>query len=131
MDQGPLVTEQIEAGAKFLAEFGKYVPVQAAFWLKDSEGGEWYLYVASERITDDNFDRAYGEVARITDELQDPNFDPFQVKVIGAEDRLARAAREYQRRFPGKTPPRLRDDIFGGIHVEQAYFYPLPIPASV
>jgi hypothetical protein len=131
MDQGPLVTEQIDAGARFLADFSKYVPVQAAFWLKDSEEGRWNLYVASDRITDDNFDRAYDEVARITDELQDPNFNPFQVKLIGAEDRLAKAAVEIQRRFPGKVPPRLRGEIFGGMSVDEVYFYPSPLPAAV
>ena len=48
MDQGPLVIEQIDAGARFLAEFEKKIPVMAAFWLKASEEGSWYLYVASE-----------------------------------------------------------------------------------
>jgi hypothetical protein len=31
MDQGPLVTEQIEAGARFLGEFQKYLAIQTAF----------------------------------------------------------------------------------------------------
>ena len=79
MDQGPLVTEQINAGARFLGAFQKYLPVQAAFWLKDSEEDAWSLYVASDQITDDNFDVAYGEVVQIAGALQDPWFDPFQV----------------------------------------------------
>jgi hypothetical protein len=62
-----LVDEQIEVGAQFLSEFCKYRPVQSAFWYKDSDEGEWYLYVASDQITDDNFDVAYEEVGRVAD----------------------------------------------------------------
>ena len=43
MDQGPLVTEQIDAGAKLVNDFDRRTPLQAAFWLKESEVGEWYL----------------------------------------------------------------------------------------
>ena len=59
MDHGPLVSEQIDAGARFLYEFQKHLPLQSAFWLKDSEQGGWYLYLASEQITDENFDLVY------------------------------------------------------------------------
>ncbi len=50
MDQGPLVVEQIDAGAKFLAELDKNIPVMAAFWLKASDEDSWYLYVASDQV---------------------------------------------------------------------------------
>jgi hypothetical protein len=128
MDQGPLVNEQIEAGARFLAEFQKYAPILAAFWLKGSENGRWWLYVASEQITGENFDLAYGEVARLYRTLQDPQFDPFAVKVIGADHRLAKAAVARQQRYGGRTPPRVRGDVFGGVSVDEVYFYPTPIP---
>jgi hypothetical protein len=72
MDQNTLVSEQIEAGAEFLGEFCKCLPVQAAFWFKDSEEGGWYLYVASEQITDENFDQPYGKVGRIVRQMQHP-----------------------------------------------------------
>src|SRR5262249_20728459 len=129
MDQGPLVSEQIDAGARFLTEFQKYVPVQVAFWLKDSEEGVWYLYVASDQITDDNFDLAYGEVARLAGALRDPWFDPFRVKVIGADDPLAKAALEAQQRY--RTPVHLYGEMFGGVSAEEVYIYPSPLPASV
>lgn len=128
MDQGPLVKEQIEAGARFLAEFHKYAPVQAAFWLKESDEGEWYLYVASDQITDDNFDIGYGEVARIFAVLKDPWFDPFQVKLIGMDDPLAKAAMDLIRRFPGRGHVRVHGETFGGVAVDGIYLYPSPIP---
>jgi hypothetical protein len=131
MDQGPLVMEQIDAGAAFLREFQKYVPVQVAFWLKDSDSGEWYLYATSDQITDDNFDVAYGEVARIAREIQEPWFDPFQVKVIGLEDSLAQAALEVKRRHGGRGPTRLHGQAFGGVTVDEVHVYPSPMAAPV
>ena len=115
MDQGPLVIDQIDAGARFLGEFQKYVPLKTAFWLKESDGGEWSLYVASDQITDDNFDVAYGEVARIAGQIHDPYFDVFQVKVIGADDPLALAALDAKRGHPGPVVRRLHGKVFGGL----------------
>jgi hypothetical protein len=128
MDQAPLVIEQIDAGARFLGEFQKYLPVQAAFWLKETEEGDWSLYVASDQITDDNFDVGYGEVVRIAGQLRDPWFDPLQVKLIGVSDPLARAALDLQRRYPGRVPARFHGKIFGGVSVDEVYLYPSPIP---
>src|ERR1700740_3571899 len=119
MDQGPLVIDQIDAGARFLGEFQKYVPVKVAFWLKESDEGEWSLYVASDQITDDNFDVAYGEVLRIAGQLRDSLFNPFQVKLIGADDPLAKAALDSKRRSPGPVAPRLHGKVFGGLPVEE------------
>ncbi len=129
MDSGPLVSEQIEAGARFLSEFHKYLPVQAAFWLKEAEEGAWDLYVVSDQITDDNIDVAYGEVLRIAGAIQEPWFDPFQVKLLGQEDPLAKAVLDVQRRYPGRTPIRLHARPFGGVSVEEVYVYPSPLPA--
>jgi hypothetical protein len=123
VDSGPLVNEQIEAGARFLGEFQRYAPIRAAFWLKDSDEGNWNLYVASDRITDKNFDRAYGEVGRITEQLQDPWLNPFQVKVLGADHRLAKAALDVLQRFPKKAPIRLRGALLGGISTDETYLY--------
>jgi hypothetical protein len=128
MDQGPLVKEQIDAGARFLTEFQKYAPVQATFWLKESDEGEWYLYVASDQITDDNFDLGYGEVARLNVALKDPWFDPFQVKLIGMGDPLAQAALDHLRRFPGRGPARVHGETFGSVAVDEVYLYPSPLP---
>jgi hypothetical protein len=129
MDKGPLVNERVEAAVGFLGEFNKYAPVQSAFWLKAWDEGIWWLYVASEQITDENFDVGYGEVLRIADELHDPWFDPFQVKLIGADDPLAKAALALRQRFPGRRPARAFDQAFGGESIEEVYVYPSPLPA--
>ncbi len=131
MDEGALVSEQIEGGARFLGEFEKYAPIKDAFWLKDSEEGMWWLYVASEQITDENFDEGYREVSRLADEFQDPLFDLMRVKLIGADDSLARAAAEMHRRYPGRRPLRFRNESFGGLFAAEGYIYPSPLEVSV
>ena len=131
MDQGPLVIEEIEAGADLVREFEKYEPVTAAFWLKASNKELRYLYIASERIDDTNLDLAYGEVLRLADKLKSPYLDPFRVKLINAEDPLARAAVEINTRFPGRLATRLGGKSFGGLSVDDVYVYPSSKPVPV
>ena len=129
MDHEPLVTEQIEAGARFLREFDKYAPVSSAFWLKQNERRFWHLYVASDKITDDNFDLAYREVVRIRRELRDPWLGSLpRVKVINTNTPLAQAALARQRPYPGQTLPRVYDTLFGDVMVDEVYIYPSPLP---
>jgi hypothetical protein len=126
MDQGPLVKEQIDGGAKFIQEFAKYTPVQAAFWLKGTEDNQWFLYVAGDQIDDSNFDVAYGEVTRITAKMPDPWLDPFQIKVVGANKPIAKAVLQIQAKYPGNRPIRYHAPL-AGMSIEEAYIYPLPI----
>jgi hypothetical protein len=130
MDQGSLVIEQIDAGSKFLSAFRQYAPVQSAFWVKDAEDGSWSLYVASDQITDENFDVGYGEVLRIAGELHDPWFDPFQVKLIGTDHSMAKAALALLQRYPGRVATRFNGPTFGGVGVEGVYIYPQPVAVS-
>jgi hypothetical protein len=123
MDQGPLVTQQIDAGARFVREFATYTPVRVAFWLKGAEDDQWFLYVAGDQIDDSNFDIAYGEVIRITAKMPDPWLDPFQIKVIGAHEPLAKAVLEIQEKYPGRLPTRYHGRQLGGLSVEEVYIY--------
>jgi hypothetical protein len=131
MDQGPLVIEEIDAGAELVREFDKYDPVKVAFWLRASDEEHRYLYIASDRINDTNFDVAYGEVLRLANQIQSPYLDPFRVKLISADDPLAKAAAEIKRRFPGRMATRFGGKSFGGISVDDVYIYPSPLPAAV
>lgn len=130
MDQGPLVIEEIDAGAEFAREFDRYEPVKAAFWLKASDEDQRYLYLASDRIDDTNFDVAYGEVLRLANLFPSPYLDPFRVRVIGGGKPLARAAADLNNRFPGWMPIRLGGQSFGGIFVDDVYIYPSPLPVT-
>jgi hypothetical protein len=130
MDKSPLVTEQINAGERLIREFSKKIPVQAAFWLRERDSDEWYFYLASDQINDSNFDRAYGEVHRIARPQQSLWLDPFQVKVIGIDDPVAKAALDVMKKYPGQIPTRYHGRHFGGLSIDEVYIYPLPLPVS-
>lgn len=131
MDQGPLVSEEIGAGAELVRGFDKYKPVKVAFWLKASDENQRYLYISSNQIDDTNLELAYGEVLRLAGEMHNPYLDPFRVKVISGEDPLAQAATDIQKRFPATIPTRFHGTSFGGIWVDDVYIYPPPLAASV
>lgn len=132
MDQELLVEQQIEAGAKFLAEFDKYAPVKIAFWSQKDADALWYLHVASEKIDDTNRRDAYGEVSRIVRAIQDPHLDRFRVKLIGADDPVARAVFDRQSRFPAyRLPTHYRGFELAHLGIKEAYIYPLRVAVPV
>jgi hypothetical protein len=126
MDPGPLVTEQIDAGTRLLAELEKTMAVTAAFWLKRPDQDSWYFYVAPEPSRDDSRGVVGGEVLRVALAMQDPNLSYLQVRPADPDDPLARAVLDYQRLYPGKAV-RLRDRAFGGMGIDEIYIYPSPI----
>ncbi len=128
MDQGPLVTEQIDAGAKLAGDFdSQYKPLSAAFWLKESEEGRWILYLVSDQIDDSNFDQAYGEVIRLLGRGPHMWLDPFQVKVSGVDDRTAKIVLEIQQKNASRLATRVRERMIGGLSVDEIYIYPIPM----
>ena len=128
MDQGPLVSEQIDAGSKLAKEFDKnYKPLQAAFWLKECEVGQWYFYLASEQIDDTNFADAYGEVIRLVGKGPHIWLDPFQVKVTGLDAPVAKEVNAIQQKYPDMLPMRLRDCMLGGVFMDEVYIYSVPV----
>src|SRR5262245_52635134 len=120
MDQGPLVIQQIDAGARLVKEFEAYKAVRAAFWLETADDREWFLHLVSDQI-DSNFDLAYGEVLRITKKIPSPWLDPFQVKVLGSDAPLARDVIAIQQKPLGQLGGRFHGRQLGGVPVEEVY----------
>jgi hypothetical protein len=129
MDQAPLVMDEIDAGREFIERLHASWPVKAACWLRATEDGERYLYVALDGLTEANVDAAYGEVLRVARAMTDHYIDPFRVKVIRPDDPVARAMLDMYRRFPGRMPTRFNGSVFGRTAVVEVYVYP-PLPAK-
>jgi hypothetical protein len=124
MDTNPLVTEETDAGAELVRRLRKSMPVETAFWLNPAAYGKWELNIATPEVDAGNYDHGYGEILRLVQEMHTPYIDPFQVRLIGTENPLTKAAVEMNRRFPGPVPTRFRGKHFGGIPVEEVYIYP-------
>jgi hypothetical protein len=131
MDHEPLVKEQLDAAEKFLREFDKYAPVRVAFWLHENDKRYWDLYIVSDKITDENFDLAYGEVVRLRHEMPRNPYFPDSIRVLGVDDRLAQAALSKRQYYAGEYPIRLRDTYFGGKSAAEIYIYPVLTAAEV
>jgi hypothetical protein len=131
MDKNALVIEEIDAGAELIRRFQEYMSVEAAIWLNPSEEGAWALYIASPQMDVAKYDRGFAEILKIVREMQTPYIDPFQVRLIGTDDPLAKAAVETNRKFPGPIPTRFRGKNFGGVPVEEVYIYAAKHPAPV
>ncbi|PQO43407.1 hypothetical protein [Blastopirellula marina] len=124
MGQNSLVTDEIVAGSEFLHRFNQYMPVKAAFWLQAADSDQPYLYVASDELSDQNFDIAYGEVLRITKEIRSTSYlDPFCVRLIYADNPLAQAAVQIEQDYPAPLNTRFRGSEFGGVSVDDVYIY--------
>jgi hypothetical protein len=126
VDQATLVTEKLEAGKEFIDELTKVIPVKIAFWLKREDESQWYLYVASDDIRDVTKRSGYEKALRVALDLGNGNLDPFEVKLLKADDRLAVAAWEIQQRYQNKPRVLYRDRELGGVGIEGAYIYPTP-----
>ena len=122
MDPDTLVTEQIDAGTKFLAELEKTIPVAVAFWLKITDQPSLSFYVASDQF---QMGPTMWLVAR-------RSASPWRCGslcrsaaggLIEPTHPLARAALNYQRLYPGETV-RLRDRGFGDMGIDEDYIYP-------
>lgn len=130
MDQNSLVIEEADAGAEFVDRFDKKMPVKVAFWLKPSEAGQWYLYIASSQIDDQNLDRGYRDVLWLAKQTPSQYLDPFRIKLIPESDPLAQAALEIHKRFPGRMATRVGAKTFGGMSVDGVFVYPSRVGAT-
>jgi hypothetical protein len=133
MDQATLVDGQIEEGRKLIDRLiGEGFPVTAAAWVKESESGRWYLYLATPLVPPQGGTReAYRRLNAVRRQMPPPFWiGPFQVKVVGSGSPLAEAVQELHRRYPGNRLIPFEGPQLGGLSIEGAYVYP-PAAAPV
>lgn len=129
MDQKSLVTEQIQAAKDLINRFDKQIPVAVAFWLRPNETNQWWLYLAPEPDQEGNVLSGYREVVRLVGEMQNPEINLSQIKLIPANGAMARAALDACRHYPTGRVLEFEGNVFGDVSVGEAYFYPLPAHA--
>jgi hypothetical protein len=128
MAQATLVEMQVKDGQRLIDRLAREgVAVTAAAWVKESESGDWYLYIATPLVGPDGAKRpAYRRVNTVTREMQKEGFliDPFGIKVIGPHDPIAKGMVTYRDRHPTTTPRWFRGGRLGELAVEEALLYP-------
>jgi hypothetical protein len=131
MAKATLVGQEIDDGFKLIQELkSKNFDITAAFWLKRDEDSSWYLYIASKDVDDRTKPPAYQTVREAMRALGDDLWiDPFQIKVISANDPMARDLVATQERYPRAVTSHYGGTRLGDAWIEEAYVYP-PILAS-
>jgi hypothetical protein len=127
MDQVPLVNEQIDDGKRLIVRLVEEgIPVTAAFWVKESESGRWYLYIATSLVKRGGAKLpAYGRILPLLGQMPQPfGIDSFQVKAVGPSSPIAEAALALQERHPGNRGIHYEGPQLGGKYIEAAYIYP-------
>lgn len=72
---------------------------------------------------------AFAQVLRIVRPGESLWIDPFQVRVVGTDALVAKAALAVMKKHPGRLPTRYHGRQFGDLSVEEVFIYPVPLPA--
>jgi hypothetical protein len=129
MAETALVDMRLKEGQRLIDRLlQEGVAVTAAAWVKESESGDWYLYLATPLVDDGGGKRmAYHRVNEVIWALQDEGLwmDPFAKKLFGPNDPVAKDLVAYREWRPGGIPTLFRGSRLGELPVEEAYIYPL------
>lgn len=125
MDTESLVEEKVDAGRKLISRLmSDGFDVAAACWLKTSEEGEWFLYVASEDVDKKGLAAAYREAYGALQARGDDGVSMSQLKLISPSHPIALDVLDIHRRYPARIATRTRRPQFGNVAIDEAYIYP-------
>ena len=122
---------QIKDGQRLIDRLrAEGIEVSVAGWLKESDSGDWYLYLATPLVGAGGAKRqAYHRVNAVMRGMEEDGLwvDPFEIKVIGPHDPTAKDMIAYRDGRPARTPTWFRGSRLGELAAEGAYLYP-PTP---
>jgi hypothetical protein len=124
MDQVPLVGVQIDDGGTLVARLmQKGFPVTAASWVKESDGGPWYLYLVSPAADSLGPREGYRRVQEVIRQMPSFAVGLTEVKLIGTEDSVAQAIIAIRDRFPGRGSTWFPGNHLGDLAIDGAFVY--------
>jgi hypothetical protein len=131
MDQATLVSEQARGGEKLLARLQSAgLDLSAACWAKTAEDEQWYLYLVSPTVETQGLRHGYLTIRATLSHMQGEwadtfeRINPFDVKLIGPSNPLARGVLELYQSWPDSTSPWHGGSLIGSVYVAGAYIYP-------
>jgi len=130
MDTDTLVENQISAGRELINRLVEnHFDVTAAFWIRTSEEGRWFLYIASKAVDGMGLATAYKEVYGALQSMPDFSGIRSDVKLIGVANPIAKDVLVIRHRYAARLPTRYHGPQLGSIPIEEAYIYPT-LPAE-
>jgi len=123
MDYEPLVEDKINAGRAFLQEFNRVAPVKAACWVKGSEANRWFLFIASDSISEDKIRDGYGQVIAILGKNPSLFLESTDIKLITVDHPLVKDVYDLYRKYPAPGDTWYRGPMFGGMGTDNVFIY--------
>jgi len=126
MDQNPLVNEYRDTGETIASNCAAAgIDVTAAFWVKPSEDGQWYLYLASRDVEDRGLGEAFRRVFDAIRQISPPpQIDTLgSLKLIGATNPITKDILSIQSRYPASLSSWYRGRQLGNMAIDEAYLY--------
>ena len=125
MDQGSLVENQIKDGARIVEALrASGFDVVAAWWMKETEEGLWFLYVASKEVDEKGIKAAYHAIHIVMRDLGELWVDRFKVKMVGPENLITKDVLNILAHSSGRLPPRFGGRKLGNVTIDGSYIYP-------
>ena len=125
MDQGTLVENQIDDGARIVEKLRESgFDVVAAWWMKSSEEGLWFLYIASKEVAEKGIAAAYRTVHTVMHGLGQLWVDRFEVKLVGPENPITKDVLDILARYRGALATRYGGKRLGNVSIDDSYIYP-------
>jgi hypothetical protein len=124
MDQATLVEHQIDDVPKLIDQLKRdNLDVKAAFWLYTSEADQWFLYLVSDMVDQKGITESYKLVYKAMKRLPRLSIDPFEVKLVGPGDPVAKAIIDFLSKQRAPLARRVRGTNLGDVYIENAYIY--------
>jgi len=120
---------QITDGKRFvdrLLEEG--IPMTAACWLKETDGGLWYLYLVTPLIQEGRPRQpAQRRVNAVLRQMPEPFWIGYgETKLVGPDSPVGKALEDLYKRPRPSAVLRSGSSQFGGVEVDAIYPYPPP-----
>lgn len=124
MGQGTLVGLQIDGGRALVDRLrATGFDVTVSGWVKSSEEGDWYLYIASKDVDDRGLAEAYRTIYRTIQANPEFGIDPFEVKLVDWQNPIAIDLLDVRGSGVGHAATRSRRPKLGQTSVEETYVY--------
>ncbi len=130
MDRTTLVTEQRDDAQCLIEKLAKNdFDVTAAAWIKTSDDGQWFLYIASQVVDEKGYAAAYREVQTTIRNIPKFSIGPFDVRLVSSSHALVSDVKKLYTKFPASLQTQFGGSQLGKMNIEEALIYP-PVLAS-
>ena len=125
MDRTTLVGEQRDDGQVLIEKLAKGgFDIQAAAWIKTSDDGHWFLYIASQVVDEKGYAAAYRDVQAVIGGMPYFAVGPFDVRLLSAAHALVNDVQKLYQRFPAPLQTQFGGSQLGKMNIEEALIYP-------